>query len=462
MSHRSLPGRVSLARTQDDLPVWLVADPHRAEVVSFLAELPTPVYLVGGSVRDALLGRDTVDLDFAVDGQAIPVARALANAARGALVVMDVEREVARVVVGKGDAAQHWDVAGLRASTIQEDLRARDLTINALALSLGHPRRLLDPMGGLGDLRRGLLRATSDQAFLQDPVRVVRLARFRGELGFAVEPDTRRLATDAASLLQEASPERIRDEFFALLGSAPAWRSAWYLHRLGGLACVLTGMPWPTPSALRAGIDCLRALEQWSNGWLCGGELHPCCESDPRWAVRLSERWAEALAGGRTRWRVVKLAAILLPATPEDAELVAGALRLSNAEVRLVSGAVAAARELAHGLPDDVPDDLALYRFFRRYGDGGVDGAALALARWSAKDAQAVLIAWLDRYQEVVEPPRLVTGRDVMRAGGLTPGPRVGDMLEAVREAQVVGELDSRAQALSWLAQRARDENRQS
>ncbi|MGC9360992.1 MAG: hypothetical protein ACP5G7_11585 [Anaerolineae bacterium] len=462
MSHRSLRGRVPLARTPDELPAWLIADPRRAEVVAFLAELPPPVYLVGGSIRDALLGRNTVDLDFAVDGQAIPVARALADAVQGALVVMDLERDVARVVVGKGDAAQHWDVAGLRASTIQEDLRARDLTINALALPLKAPQRLLDPTDGLADLRRGLLRATNGQAFFEDPVRVVRLARFRGELGLAVEPAARRLAREAATLLQEASPERIRDELFVLLGLPLAWRAVWYLQRLGGLAYVLPGMPSLTRSALGAGIDCLRALEYWSSAWRADDELLPRDETDPSLAAMLGGRWSEALAGGRTRWQVVKLAAILLGAMPDSVEGAAEALRLSNAEARLLEGAVAAARELAHGLPADVPDDLALYRFFRRYGDAGLDGAVLALARWSAEEAQAALRTWLDRYHEVVDPPRLVTGRDVMRVGGIEAGPRVGDMLEAVREAQVVGELDSRVQALSWLAQRAADEHEQS
>jgi len=448
----SSPG-VSLAREPDDLPDWLIADPRRADVVAFMAGWPRPVYLVGGSVRDALLGRETVDLDFTVEGHAIPLARALADRVRGALVVMDSERDVARVVFGCREGVQHWDVAGLRAPTIDDDLRARDVTINALALPVRPPHVLLDPAGGLADLRRALLRAASDQAFADDPIRVVRLARFRGELGFAVQPATRRLAQQAAVRLQRSSPERVRDELLALLKLPCAWHAVRYLRRLGALGYVLRGMPALAASSLDAGLGCLRAVEHWSGGWCVGDELAPPNAAIASLATTLGHRWSQVLAGGRTRWQAVKLAAILQPVSPDAAEMVCEALRLSNAEVRLVSGAVAATHELRRGLLGG--GDLALYRYFRRHGDAGLDGAVLALARWSLPDALLALRAWVGRHAEVVDPPRLVTGCDVMRVCGIEAGPMVGATLEAVREAQVTGELSSRQQALAWLEQLA-------
>ena len=430
----------ALARRPEDLSGWLAAEPARASLVTFLGRWAEPVYLVGGSVRDALLGRDTMDLDFAVEGSAMALARALSDRVGGALVPLDPERDVARVVVGRGERAEHWDLAGLRAPTLEEDLRARDLTINAIALALWPPHSLVDPTGGRVDLGRGLLRAASGGAFRDDPVRVVRLARFRGELRLPVQPATRRLAIEAAPGLAGASAERLRDELFAILRLDRSASALGYLHRLGGLALTL-GLERPADAALELGLTRLKALE----GCL------PLGRSSELDAVlwQLRDDWGRGLAGGRARWQSVKLAAILGKMTQESAAAACLALRLSTAEVRWVRGAVAGAQALSAGL--ECIGDLALYRYYRRFGEAGVDGAALALTGDGAPRASEALMAWYRRPAEVVDPPRLVDGRDVMRVLGADSGPAVGRALEAIREAQVARQVVSRDEALRWL-----------
>ncbi len=438
-----------LTRRPEDLPCWLSADPARASLVAFLSRWAEPVYLVGGSVRDALLGRDALDLDFVVEGSAIALARALADRVGGALVPLDPERDVARVVVGRGERAEQWDLASLRAPTLEDDLRARDLTINAMALALRPPHTLVDPTGGRDDLGRGLLRAADRAAFRDDPVRVVRLARFRGELGLPVQLATRRLAAEAAPALAGASPERLRDELFAILRldrSAPALD---YLRRLGGLALTL-GLDGPSDAALDLGLTRLAALEE-----CCSlgrpGELEEAL-------LRLRDDWDRALAGGRTRWQSVKLAAVLMGMAPHSAEAACLALRLSTAEVRWVRGAVAGAQALSAGL--ESAGDLALYRYYRQFGEAGVDGAVVALAGDGAPWASEALMAWYRRHAEAVDPPRLVDGRDVMRVLGVGSGPAVGRALEAIREAQVARQVASRDEALGWLERLGDDKDR--
>ncbi|MBC7255649.1 MAG: CCA tRNA nucleotidyltransferase, partial [Chloroflexi bacterium] len=151
------------------LQAWLEAMPFRREAVAHLMAAQEAVYLVGGSVRDALLGRHGYDLDVVIEGSAIALGRRLADALRGAFFVMDREHDVARVVVRQGEAYYHVDLAGLRAKEIEGDLRARDFTINAMAVPLrAGLGELLDPTGGLDDLRRKVLRAAYEGAFRDD------------------------------------------------------------------------------------------------------------------------------------------------------------------------------------------------------------------------------------------------------------------------------------------------------
>src|SRR5512146_2934873 len=136
------------------------------------------VYLVGGALRDLLLKRACHDLDFAMPGDPRKLARQVANELRGDFFVLDDERNTVRVIYHTQPAERIFlDFCGLRGSDIESDLRARDLTVNALALEIHHPEKLIDPTGGLKDLRAKTLRACSANAFHDDPVRVMRAVR---------------------------------------------------------------------------------------------------------------------------------------------------------------------------------------------------------------------------------------------------------------------------------------------
>src|SRR5689334_3383869 len=133
-----------------------------ARCVDVLQAEGSAAWLVGGTVRDQLLGRDRHDIDIAVTSGALSIARRLANLLGGAYFPLDVEREIGRIVMPDRTVI---DVALLRGSDIQDDLAARDFTINALARSLTDPSRLIDPFDGERDLRARILRAVSDQVF---------------------------------------------------------------------------------------------------------------------------------------------------------------------------------------------------------------------------------------------------------------------------------------------------------
>ena len=150
-------------------------------------------YLVGGFVRDWLVGRDTTDLDIAVSGDSLAIAQEAAELVDGSYVMLDEENKVGRVVVAGEEQSWHIDITSY-AGDIERDLLRRDFTVNAMALDLAAfvtgEVQLLDPAGGEEDLKKGLLRQVSDRVFHSDPSRLMRAVRLARELNLEIEPIT--------------------------------------------------------------------------------------------------------------------------------------------------------------------------------------------------------------------------------------------------------------------------------
>lgn len=200
-------------------------------------------WLVGGAVRDALLGRVSHDLDFAVRGDAQMLARRVADLLGGSYFVYSEQFSTYRVVLPGGIV----DFAPLRGATIEEDLAARDFTVDAMALPArgGDPGtrlgvgRLIDPLGGAADLRARRLVPCSPRAFKDDPLRVVRLARLAA--AFDLDPVAAAVtaAQDAVAGLTSVSGERVSQELTRLLGLPAAAAGLRLLDRCGGLSVIL-------------------------------------------------------------------------------------------------------------------------------------------------------------------------------------------------------------------------------
>lgn len=419
----------------------LQTDPTWSAALDAVARCSVAVYVVGGTVRDALLGRPSDDLDLAVDGNAGDLGKRLADALGGSFFVMDREHDVARVLLHDAGGVRHIDLARLRAEGIAADLSARDFSVNAIALSVSTgPVRLLDPVGGLQDLARERLRMAAPRSFVDDPVRVLRLVRMRSLLGFEVEPITEQAAIASAALLQGVTAERTRDELLGILAlddCAQAWR---YAHVLGLWQALVE-----TPIDAARFTQVLLTLDLVS-GWqvsVSGGEGLEVVGS---LAQSLRVWWQEALSAERERWLLTRLALAVRAMLSQHAaqqQFVAW-LRLSRREVGLVGGIMASCACLLASTPQT---DMALHRYFRAFGEAGVDGAVCALAESmsfgdagpATSAAQSALEAWFERHEQVVAPPRLVSGDALMRRLGIASGPQVGELLTAIREAQVVG-----------------------
>ncbi len=229
---------------------------------------------VGGTVRDALLGRDIHDIDLLVAEGAIPLTFRLADALGSPAYVLDAERDIGRILVA--NEAMTLDVARFRGSSLEDDLRDRDFTMNALALPVdlqsGDLDNIIDQHEGIHDLQARRIRIIHARSISDDPVRALRAARFAVQLGFDMTDGTMAAAQAVAPvLLDRVSPERIRDELSRLLATEAPHEGVAQLDQLGLLTVVLPeiaaldGVAQPLPhheDVLRHTMSVLRYLVQ--------------------------------------------------------------------------------------------------------------------------------------------------------------------------------------------------------
>ncbi len=387
------------------------------------------IALVGGSVRDLLLGRAPHDLDFAVLGDAVGLARAVANALGGAFYVMDAARGTARVIVD----GVIVDFARCRGATLDDDLRGRDLTLNAIAalLPLDTPMQgriaLYDPLDGAKDLSDKIIRLASPDAIANDPVRAMRVARFAADLDARIDPAAEAAARAAGPRLAAAdgpSAERTRDELLKALSLSQASVAVDTLEALGLLNVVV-----PEAATRQTNAQC--AID---------GLLEQAAARAPGLSARLAEPLANA-----PRLALLRLVALCASASPAAVEGRALALKLSAAEV-------ARARAIRAGaaLSEALREARAEYRWMRAVRDAAPEAALLGMALNPAMTeiGWGLLEHFEARYAPEVAPGPLLGGQDVLDLG-VAPGPAVGAALEAVREAQMIGAITTREQALA-------------
>lgn len=508
------------ARRKDRLEIKYMPDmPVQSRLLDTVrAHLPAglPVYLVGGAVRDAVLGRGTHDLDFATPPGALKLARKLADKLPGAFFPLDEQNDTARIVLQNPDGSRHTlDFAGFRGDSLEADLRGRDFTINAVAMDI-HTGQITDPLGGVSDIRAKRIRACAETAFRDDPVRILRAVRQAAAFGFHIDPETRKLMKAAVPLLANISPERQRDELFKMLAGPQPDASIRALELLGVFPVLLPELPalkgvaqsaphvhdvWThTLAVLRHLEGILAALasdydESKGNADLFNGLL---VLRLGRYRKQISAHLGPTLNTDRSARALLFFAALYhdvnKPQTQSTEE---------NGRIRFLGhdeqGALTAVRRgMALHLSNDELDRLkllirhhmrfhfhanrkaengadptrrAIYRFFRETGEAGVSLILLALAdvratydhtltqeRWAANldVARALLEACYEKAEEIVRPPQILNGDDLINELKMKPGPEIGKLLEAVRETQAAGKLATREQALAfargWLA----------
>jgi poly(A) polymerase len=462
----------------------MIEDPR---VIARDALAGTPAWLVGGAVRDALLGRATADLDLVVAGDAEVAARAVARAARAAVFPLSDAFGAWRVVARGGAAGAGWqaDLSPLLGETIEQDLAQRDFTINAIAEPLAGGE-LVDPTGGRTDLAARCLRMVSVRAFDADPLRVLRLARFACELALAPEPTTCDAAAGRAAGLARVAPERVFAELKRIIASPDPLAGIELMERIGAVDVVL-----PELAAL-AGVEQspYHHLDVYRHTLTVLSEA-VALERDPvavfgePHGAAVAELLAEPLADELTRGTALRFGALLhdvaKPQTravsdegrisfwhhdAQGAELSREILARLHASERLRAHVAALTRHhlrLGFLVRERPLPARVEYRYLKACEPVEVDVTLLSVAdRLATRGRRAdeaiakhlqlasELLGSALAWREHGPPPALVRGDELADALGIARGPQLGRLLTELEEAAYAGEVTTRLDAIAY------------
>jgi len=467
-------------------------------VKELLDEHSVEGYLAGGTVRDAIMGRESDDIDIVVRASPLSIGHDFAAVLHGKFIPLDEANDIGRVAL-YDEAPLHIDLAKMR-GRITEDLALRDFTIDAMAVSLSNipnfKSDIIDPFGGRDDIKARIVRSISEDSFKKDPARLLRAVRLAAEFGFTLDAETLAQIKRNHMLIAQISAERVRDELCRIIAAPKAAEWLRLLDELGLLMVIFPEMADTRDAeqpkehywdVLQHSFETIAAIEHLLH--IEGSQyFSDDILSLSPWSPALKEYFAGEVAGGRQRIMLLKLVGLLhdvaKPQTrifeesgrmrffghsQEGAEVVRGImerLKFSAREREM------ACRMVEHHLrpgqlarDNELPTRRAIYRYFRDADDVAIDTIFLNLAdhlaargpmieydKWR-EHADILRYVIEERFKEesVIKPPKLIDGNDIIDKYGMTPGPEIGRLLEAVREAQASGEVTTKEEALLFV-----------
>ena len=370
--------------------------------------LPATAYLVGGAVRDALLERkrEYLDLDFVLTEKAVETAQKIAQHYHAGFVVLDAQRQIARIVFPEGTV----DLAQQEGDTLEQDLRRRDFTVNAIAYSF-HRGELFDPLAGLKDLEEKILRMISVANLEDDPLRLLRAYRQAAQLNFSIEANTQLALRSLAPLLAKIAPERVKTELGYLLRHEKGnhWLSfAWEDNLL---------KPWLS-HLTREKLEQLDKIEELAT----------------QFQLQQEDIYLAKLAN-------------LVSSVPAIAEEELIRLKYSRAEIRTVT-------TIWKNLPRlEEPQIIRLREQYFFFLEVKEVFPILAVLAWILGVSEVIITALMEHYRnpqdQVAHPVPLVTGKDLMQALAISPSPLIGELLTKIQIARIEGKIATREEALN-------------
>lgn len=490
----------------------LITGINRPFLDHIVALLPgdLPIYLVGGAIRDALLNRSNYDYDFVTPGDALKIARQLADDLGAAFFPLDTRRNVARLIIKPSgqfstplDRPIRVDFSKCQGPDLNSDLQGRDFTINAMAMDMRKMQIIIDPLHGASDLVSKCLRVCSEFAFINDPVRILRAVRFSVDLGMTIQPETLRLIRQSVAYLPDVSGERLRDELFRILMQARPNIPLRLLDKLSAFEYILPeitelkGIEQSAPHVMNAWDHTLDLITRLENIF---DVLAPEFDADKagnfalgsvalwlgRYRQNLAEHLHNAINPDRPHRSLIFLSGLFHDVGKVQSRSVddrgkirfieheqigsqlvkkrSQALKLSNLEIdRLVAIIKHHMRPSLLSHPTGLPGRKTIYRFFRDTGVAGVDICILSLAdllatygstlpqdRWlrHLDVVRSLLAAWWEDETGKLFPTPFLNGDELMELLDLSPGPFIGYVLEEIREAQVAGDIHSKEEAI--------------
>ncbi len=450
------------------------------------------IYLVGGFLRNYFLGRsvkrnEVLDFDFAVSRDALKVARLFARRIKGAFVLLDQGRGCARVVKKERPGTLIFDFADFRARTLRGDLAHRDFTINALCVDIQDLGKITDLFKILlnfkrsaRDLKAKTIRMVSRRSFKEDPLRLMRAFSLKAAFDLTIEPKTLKRIKQDRDLLKSVSSERVRDELFKILATSRAAENLKAMDRIGLLSVVIP--------QIRVMYDVPQGGYHHLDVWPHSLETVHQLEKVFLKLKGPEDLWAylnEKLGGDHPRFALMKLAALLhdigKPETKKqekDRMSFHGHEHVGKSIVRHVARMLKISRRECYCLEDMVrwhlrpgylsdfknPSERSIFRYFRDTKEEAVGILLLSLADQRStrgpltseedqRHHERIVMRLIDKYfKEKRKKPfvRLINGHDLINELKLMPSPLFAKILKAVEEKQVVGEIETREEALEF------------
>jgi tRNA nucleotidyltransferase/poly(A) polymerase len=397
-------------------------------------QLPPSTYLVGGCVRDLLLGRNVLDFDLVTFCDVWGLAKKIETLLGGKAFWIDRERCVARIAV-KGTPLT-VDVLSPRGPDIATDLAMRDITINAMAFD-PKSRELIDPLHGQEDLLQGIIRIISEENLVDDPLRGIRCLRFAVNLGFAIEDDTMSIIRANSVLIHKVSRERIKQEIMKALLSP---RGSIFFQLLVD-ADYGEELFHPDPE-----IEHDLSLRRSS-------EMDAVLEDAHNILPGIGDYFSQDVEQGFSRAAVLRLTAFLSGISANGFRIrnICKGLAFSSRTTRIVVNTLEAHERGEIVLEKHDAGKKSLCVLFRSYPECIPDMLLLAAA--SHRDLRTLTAELWDFYRTYLPQKRnpLISGKDIMEVFGLRPGLLIGKYLELVEDARLEGIITTRDEAIEYL-----------
>ncbi len=434
----------------------------------FPGDIPQ-LYLIGGTVRDMLLNLPPKDIDLTCKG-ARDIAYNLANYRNASIVPMEKKPHTPCYrIVDRADSRNYIDIAEMRGETIDDDLMQRDFTINAIAMEVsrdGSLAEMVDPLNGSQDIRHKIIKSVRHDAFISDPLRILRAFRFSAVLNFDIEPSTLDQIKEFVDLLKTVSGERIFSELLLILGTA---NSALFINQMDQFG--ILEVIFPEISAMKGCTqNTFHHKDVWGHSLLtmanCEGII---VEGVGRDNTQSLTKLAALLHDiGKPACREVNPDTGRITFYGHDEkgaglmDVIAERLRMSNRDRDFLKLLIAEHLHVLSLAKHGVKPATKM-RWFRKMKDDAIPSLIVAMADVkstlgpdSSTEERGNFLRWsketVKDYYEVIkkrlERRELITGRDLI-ALGMEPGPEMGRILEQIRSAQDTGEVNSSEEALA-------------
>jgi tRNA nucleotidyltransferase (CCA-adding enzyme) len=388
--------------------------------------LPKPVYVVGGAVRDGLLGRvrTELDLDLVISFGAVEVARKLAAEHRAGFVLLDPERQIARVVF----PGMTVDIAQQDGASILDDLNRRDYTLNAIAYDL-QTGETIDPLNGTQDIQQRVIRMVCRQNLVDDPLRLLRAYRQAAQLNFTIESNTHTAIQELSPLLTTVAAERVLMELRYLLQTPNS--SQWLVATIEDQ--LLSGwLKIPVDVAFK------NQLTQFDRSFELVKQDYPAL------AIELDRPLRDTIS--TTRRSIGKLTRLLSPELAIATEQLFR-LTFSSAEIQVVTNII-------NYLPQLLKSELSLPEQYFWFKSVGSDFPLLIVLAITTGVELAKLVDLIDRYldpnSQVAHPTALVSGHELTKSLAIAPSPMIGKLLTEIQLARILGKISTPDQAVEF------------